>query len=765
MIIESIKIASFGRLHNYSCTFGDRMNVIEGNNESGKSTLAAFIRYMLYGFPGRISGAELAEKKKRIRWQDATASGSMVIRVGDKRYRLERSTTATTDARERETYREVSSIIDLADNSVVFGSAIPGELFLGVPEQVFVSTAFVGQVGSPRVSADVNEAIENLLFSGNEDLNVQRALDKLDALRRTILYKNGKGGELFDMAARERELEERLAVAREKNAAILRHEHELSELSDSLSDLESELTAATAEEREARCMILCRAYDRLHEEERKLAEAEAALHDMEGFPAYLLRNADLNDLRVACATAEAAAKRAEEAAETRTKLEDASPVTEEETLLLDRVGNDGGTEKLRGDQTRAGRGARTGSVLLALALFFLLGTGVALLIAPTLLGGPFVYIFGGVWLVTAVLLGTGLALFLPAFFLLRRLYASYGVRGHAAFEACLSDVEEKQNALAAYQSELAAARATEASMRTDSIRTASELDTVVRRFGSRLPQEEPFPFVAQLLIDAARVLENKKEFESAAEKSKETIEALRLHLGDSKEEDIRAAVPADKEIELRDPEQLQARIRALREEERALESRRRELEQALAAARSVAEDPAALSDQLDELRTEMDALREQYEACLLAYEAIAGAGERLRRNISPHLASFAGRMMDHLTDGRYTEVGINAELEMALQAEDASRDLAYMSAGTQDLAYLSLRMALVDLLYRKEKPPVCFDESFVYQDSERAAHMLDALLVLAEEGQQTFVFTCHSRERELACDIDGERVTCITMPS
>ena len=163
------------------------------------------------------------------------------------------------------------------------------------------------------------------------------------------------------------------------------------------------------------------------------------------------------------------------------------------------------------------------------------------------------------------------------------------------------------------------------------------------------------------------------------------------------------------------------------------------------------------------MRGETVAAREQYDACVLAYEAIAGAGERMRRDVSPRLGSFTGRMMDCLTDGRYADVGVSHELEIAVRAEDATRSLDYLSAGTQDLTYLSLRMALIDLLYRSEKPPVCFDESFAHQDDGRAARMIEVLFLLCGEGQQNFVFTCHDREYRLASALSPERVTRIAL--
>lgn len=50
MIIERIEIKSFGQLTDTTLEFSDTINVIEGQNEAGKSTIAAFIKYMLYGF-------------------------------------------------------------------------------------------------------------------------------------------------------------------------------------------------------------------------------------------------------------------------------------------------------------------------------------------------------------------------------------------------------------------------------------------------------------------------------------------------------------------------------------------------------------------------------------------------------------------------------------------------------------------------------------------------------------------------------------------
>ena len=50
--IEKIEIASFGKLKNASLSASSGINILSAPNESGKSTLAAFIKFVFYGFAG-----------------------------------------------------------------------------------------------------------------------------------------------------------------------------------------------------------------------------------------------------------------------------------------------------------------------------------------------------------------------------------------------------------------------------------------------------------------------------------------------------------------------------------------------------------------------------------------------------------------------------------------------------------------------------------------------------------------------------------------
>ena len=70
--------ATFGKLEHRSLSFSKGLNIIEAPNESGKSTLLAFLRVMLYGFPPRERGA-LADKNRYAPWSLSPMRGTLAL--------------------------------------------------------------------------------------------------------------------------------------------------------------------------------------------------------------------------------------------------------------------------------------------------------------------------------------------------------------------------------------------------------------------------------------------------------------------------------------------------------------------------------------------------------------------------------------------------------------------------------------------------------------------------------------------------------------
>ena len=89
MRLISAHIENFGKLSNVDFKFDEGVNVFERENGWGKSTLAAFIKVMLYGFEGEGKRDDLTnERRKYSPWQKGIFGGELVFQDNGKNYKL-----------------------------------------------------------------------------------------------------------------------------------------------------------------------------------------------------------------------------------------------------------------------------------------------------------------------------------------------------------------------------------------------------------------------------------------------------------------------------------------------------------------------------------------------------------------------------------------------------------------------------------------------------------------------------------------------------
>ena len=87
MKIEKLEIRNFGKMQNRTLEFSDGIQLISGENESGKSTVHTFIRSMLFGMTrGRGRAAKNDVYSRYEPWENpAYYAGEMVLESGGKR--------------------------------------------------------------------------------------------------------------------------------------------------------------------------------------------------------------------------------------------------------------------------------------------------------------------------------------------------------------------------------------------------------------------------------------------------------------------------------------------------------------------------------------------------------------------------------------------------------------------------------------------------------------------------------------------------------
>ena len=186
-----------------------------------------------------------------------------------------------------------------------------------------------------------------------------------------------------------------------------------------------------------------------------------------------------------------------------------------------------------------------------------------------------------------------------------------------------------------------------------------------------------------------------------------------------------------------------------------------QIEVELAALSAVTVKPTELAEAKAALDEEIDELTFKWKAYMLAIDSLESASGRLREGISPKLAKSAAKLMGALTDGKYSEIGVDMNFGLSFSDGTAMRDAAYLSAGTGDLAYLCLRIALIELLYKKSVPPFLFDESFVRMDDARLRKVLSLIDKYAARNLQSILFTCHEREKNVMDSVGSYRLLSI----
>ena len=159
-------------------------------------------------------------------------------------------------------------------------------------------------------------------------------------------------------------------------------------------------------------------------------------------------------------------------------------------------------------------------------------------------------------------------------------------------------------------------------------------------------------------------------------------------------------------------------------------------------------DPMALKSEHAQLLEQRAALERQYAALALAIETLGRADAELQSRFSPQLAQKAADYRDSLPGGRYDELVLARDLSAKARSADdpTPRDTAYLSAGTADLLYLSVRLALCELTCPTDDPcPLVLDDTLVNFDDARARRAMALYREIAQH-RQVILFTCHERD-------------------
>ena len=136
-------------------------------------------------------------------------------------------------------------------------------------------------------------------------------------------------------------------------------------------------------------------------------------------------------------------------------------------------------------------------------------------------------------------------------------------------------------------------------------------------------------------------------------------------------------------------------------------------------------------------------LTEAAAAVALARDNLEEAAREAHRAFRPHLERALKQNLARLTNGRYSEVSIDDELQITVIAPETGRRVPAeeLSRGTQDQIFFVERLEMIDLLDPTTgEAPLLLDEPFVHFDDKRLPLALELLGEESDE-RQVILFT------------------------
>lgn len=215
MKIVSLSVKSFGKLNNVNLNFKDGINVISNVNGFGKTTMAAFIRAMLYGFTyGRAKGA--TDASHYAPWgSDEKFGGSMTVEHDGETYRIERFFGKSARS-------EQLAVTNVKNNKELNLSVSVGEFFLGLTADSYDRSAYFPQEAVELSSNDNFETkLANLVQ--NSDVDYDKVQKQLRDYRRELRLERGNGGKIYELTLMQRQYQRELndaALSERRGAEI-----------------------------------------------------------------------------------------------------------------------------------------------------------------------------------------------------------------------------------------------------------------------------------------------------------------------------------------------------------------------------------------------------------------------------------------------------------------------------------------------------------------------------------------------------------------
>jgi DNA repair exonuclease SbcCD ATPase subunit len=790
-------IDNFGKIHDFSVNFADGMHVIHEPNGWGKSTLAAFIKVMFFGFDTKREAGSFEKERNLYRpWQGGAYGGELEFETGGRMYRISRTFGRTDKADEFHLYDCVTNL-ECDDFSWNIGE----ELF-DLDAASFKRSIFFTQNDCACKTTDaINAKLGNLVENTNDINNYESAQERLKNLANQLSPNRVTGSikkRRNQIAAAEQELqsfeaaEQGVEELRQKQQEVLQNKENLQQEREFYTGLLKEAGE------ESRKKELQKSYLGLCEEQQE--KLSALLPYKEIFPmgmpdeellAEQIANArKLEEDRNSLLHLELDEEEREAHQKQQAMFERHVPEDEEIDEQLSRLKEIQGLreERMRIEMRLAEKEHESlqqtapevyeppkfsaGSVVgVLLLLIGIAGAAVGILSIHTAsygvalaIGGVLAFFLGNLFLVLSIRKRSAK---LEESVLARKKWEEQQIlfskavaklqNEEAEKNSCIQQIlREAEEFLLKYQTGTGASDEADCA---DCLRELKNQAHEYQRLRDKTARYETCKAAVQKkqsdLLTYGRSIGQTLGADITAGLTSLATEAVKFRMAKENAENAQARVREfeasnDTEELLRESkmefsiEEINNRIKSLDEE---IEETRSGIEQYARQLEDL-EEQLDLRDEKEQELAEMLDLSQQeqklYDTVTVTQEFLQKAREQLTsRYMEPISRAFRKyfNMLAGAEEEKTWQIDANIEFRMKEQGE--LRETKWLSTGYQDLVGICMRLAMVDAMYQGEKPFLILDDPFVNLDEEKTNSGMQLLMAVAQEYQILY-FTCHS---------------------
>ncbi len=809
MKIKLLDIKGFGKFNMLKIAPKEGFNIIFETNESGKSTLQAFIRAMLYGQRGgrRLKDGSLPPLKHNKPWSSEQYAGILEYTMENgKSFRVGRNFEKGT-----------ANIYDDGANNLTNSFSADkekGPMFaeehLGIDEAAFERSAFIGQLQSvidDDGKKNLIDKLSNLNTTGNEEISLTGALKALDTtLLERVGTKTSTTRPLNKINYILSELEQRKADIEKKNNSFMETVLDLREQNNILNELNKKLDQLYIKKEAMKAVKLRELQKEL---EGLISERSRVDESLKESDRNIIKQKNYENISAETVSEITMMLREEKQVEEmlqmeRTRLvefqekcDELSDLMEPDELFEKKVEDVQTAIEIYNEAKERAKERQGKAIKYNLStkhkrswMPFIVPAG---LLSAMLMTAYYFYkpnplfLGGGALIAVATVIisfirarnknNAGMSVFNETDELNRVLL-------EAGFIDMVDYVKYRENQIKT--------REMQKSYKKQQLSSKEHIDNLLARKdsiteiwdsfiadckvnGDNLSKEEALESIREGVTGYIKANENKQKLLSEKDNLNEKYEIVLREAGMMAGEVFLTIDDFNNYVKNLNyepkPDNETMTLARLEDIIRTTEGNKKDTEIKIAAINARLEQAPAeseLSKALEEISyysEKKEELEMKGSSLMLASQVLKEAALKMQRDYIPYLNEEMSRMMNVLSAGRYNKISTNDELSINLEAPETDELIPVnrLSAGTIDQVYLCMRLAAVTLIEKgRELLPLFLDEPFSQYDEERVKNAFELLKEVSMK-RQVFFFTCREREYEIAASVFGDSMNRIRL--